>query len=185
MIREFFPWIGGAALVGCAVFFAEPWRLYLLLALMLFLPLWDRRWQPPSLLRKTSHRIARVGLALVIGALVLAEPQHWLTVAAALLVAALPEEWFFRAYFQTALTTRHNFPRLHANLITCLLFSLVHGLSRDWTTALLVFVPSFVYGYLYQRTRDLPLVVLAHALSNVVFALFLVAPLYTALGISL
>jgi len=33
--------------------------------------------------------------------------------------------------------------------------------------------PSLVYGWLYQRTRDLPLIVLLHALSNLVFVMFL------------
>lgn len=33
--------------------------------------------------------------------------------------------------------------------------------------------PSLVYGCLYQRTRDLPLLVLLHALSNLVFVMFL------------
>jgi len=33
--------------------------------------------------------------------------------------------------------------------------------------------PSLVYGWLYQRTRDLPLIVLLHTLSNLVFVMFL------------
>jgi len=43
----------------------------------------------------------------------------------------------------------------------------------DWTVAVLVFVPSLFYGWLYQRTRDLPLLVLVHALSNLTYTLFL------------
>lgn len=184
MIRILFLWIGGAALAGCAVFFGEPWLLYLLLGLMLFFPLLDRRWRPPALPHKIPQIIAWAGLALAIGALVLAQPQHLATAVSALLIAALPEEWFFRAYFMARLETQQRFNPVTANLTTSLLFSLVHGLSRDWMTALLVFVPSLFYGWLYQRTRDLPLVVLAHALSNLVFALFLAAPLRALLGMS-
>jgi membrane protease YdiL (CAAX protease family) len=33
--------------------------------------------------------------------------------------------------------------------------------------------PSLAYGWPYQRTRDLPLIVLLHALSNLVFVMFL------------
>ncbi len=43
----------------------------------------------------------------------------------------------------------------------------------DVRTALLVFLPSLFYGWLYQRTRDLPLLVLVHALSNLVYVMFL------------
>ena len=184
MTREFFPWIGGAALAGCAAFFSQPWQLYLLLALMLLFPLLDRHWPLPVIPRQSAHVTAWAGLALAFGTLVMAEPQYLATAAAALLIAALPEEWFFRAYFQTALETHRGFRGLSANLITSLLFSLIHGLSRDWTTALLVFLPSLFYGWLYQRTRDLPLVVLVHGLSNLVFALFLAAPMHTLLGAS-
>jgi membrane protease YdiL (CAAX protease family) len=92
-------------------------------------------------------------------------PAHALTT---LLLTALPEEWFFRGYFMGRIGTG-----LRANLIASTLFSLMHALTRDWMTALLVFVPSLFYGWLYQRNRDLPLLVLLHSLSNVVFALYL------------
>lgn len=173
VIWVWFPWIGGAGLAACAVFFAEPWRLYILLGLMLFFPLLDRRWRPPALPHKTSQIIAWAGLALTIGALVLAQPQHLATAVSALFIAALPEELFFRAYFMARLETQQRFNPVSANLTASLLFSLVHGLSRDWMTALLVFIPSLFYGWLYQRTRDLPLIVLLHALSNLVFVMFL------------
>jgi hypothetical protein len=62
---------------------------------------------------------------------------------------------------------------IRANAIASVLFSLMHGLTRGPMAAVLVFLPSLFYGWLYQRTRDLPLLVLAHALSNLVYALFL------------
>jgi membrane protease YdiL (CAAX protease family) len=180
-VTRVLPWIGGAALAGCAVFFAGPWQLYPLLAVMLFFPLLDRRWPLPAIPRHNTHVAAWAGLALITIALVLLYPQHLSTAAFALLIAALPEEWFFRAYFQSAVETHRDVTALRANLVTSVLFSLIHGLSRDWTTALLVFVPSLFYGWLYQRTRDLPLLVLVHGLSNLVFALFLGELIYKIL----
>ncbi len=85
-----------------------------------------------------------------------------------LVTAALPEEWFFRAYFMTRVGS--GFP---ANLIASVLFCILHGLARGWPIAALVFVPSLFYGWLYQRTRDVPLLVLVHALSNIVFMMFI------------
>ena len=184
MTRKLFPWIGGAALAGCAVFFAEPWRLYFLLTLMLFFPLLDRRWRLPAIPTTSHHILAWMLVGLFIMLLVVAHPASFDVAVSALVIAALPEEWFFRAYFMTQLDRRMRLRSVGPNLITSLVFSLVHGLSRDWMTALLVFAPSLSYGWLYQRTRDLPLVVLVHALSNLVFALFLVAPLRTVLGMS-
>jgi hypothetical protein len=86
---------------------------------------------------------------------------------ATLLAAAIPEEWFFRTYFMIRLGQGSR-----ANIITSLLFSLMHGLTRGWTAAALVFLPSLFYGWLYQRTRDLPLLVLVHTLSNLIYVLF-------------
>lgn len=112
----------------------------------------------------------------------LATPAAWTPhypelVLTGLLFTALPEEWFFRAYFMERMGTGWR-----ANLIASVLFSLTHGLTRDWTTALLVFLPSLFYGWLYQRTRDLPLLVLVHALSNIMFTLFLARYVAAFLG---
>lgn len=135
---------------------------------MLFLPLLDRGWKLPSLRSHRNNLIVVVGVAFVIGGLLAWQPSFWKYTATTLLLAALPEEWFFRAYFMTRLGTGWR-----ANLITALLFSVLHGLTRSWTTALLVLLPSLFYGWLYQRSRDLTLLVLVHALSNLFFVLFL------------
>jgi membrane protease YdiL (CAAX protease family) len=47
------------------------------------------------------------------------------------------------------------------------------GLTRGWMVGLAVLGPSLVYGWLHQRTSDLPLLVLLHALSNLVFVMLL------------
>ena len=138
---------------------------------MLFLPLVDRRWRPPIPPRDKRHTIIWGCLLLAIGGMLLWQPRHTAFALATLLLAALPEEWYFRAYFMTRLGTGWR-----ANLMASVLFCLLHGFTRDWTTALLVFVPSLFYGWLYQRTRDLPLLILIHGLSNLFFASYL-APL--------
>jgi membrane protease YdiL (CAAX protease family) len=64
-----------------------------------------------------------------------------------------------------------------ANLVTSLLFCGLHGLTRGGIVGLSVFVPSLFYGWLYQRTRNLPLLVFAHTISNLFFITFLTKPL--------
>jgi len=135
---------------------------------MLFLPLLDRAWQTPALPRSTSHYLAWAGLLVAITAVLNFDPSYSLFALSTFLNAALPEEWFFRAYFMS----RHG-KGFRANIVASTLFALIHGLTRGWATALLVFMPSLFYGWLYQRTRDLPLLILIHALSNLVFAMFL------------
>lgn len=135
---------------------------------MLFLPLFDHRWRVPELPRSRMHYLAWGGLLLA-GALLLAwRPMHAPFTLATLLTAALPEEWFFRAYFMTRIRQGWR-----ANLLTSVLFSLLHGLTQGWPAAVRVFLPSLFFGWLYQRTRDLPLLILVHALSNLVYVIFL------------
>ena len=193
-------WISGAVLAGGAVF-SYPGRDYVLVGLMLFLPLFDRGWKIPALSRSQHHHLIWAGLLISGIALLAWRPSEIPFALSTLLMAAIPEEWFFRAYFMTRLQTAclehvariersgtretitppgfHFIPSgLHAltlwfpNVAASLLFSLMHGLTRGWIAAGLVFVPSLFYGWLYQRTRDLPLLVLVHALSNLVFVIF-------------
>jgi len=135
---------------------------------MLFLPLLDRGWKIPTLPRSRIHYLAWAGLLLAGIALLAWRPSEIPFALTTLLMAAVPEEWFFRAYFMTRMGRG-----IRSNVISSVLFSLLHGLTRGWTAAVLVFLPSLFYGWLFQRTRDLPLLVLVHALSNIVYALFL------------
>ena len=144
---------------------------------MLFLPLFDRTWLVPRLPHTPFHYLAWGALLLLMAGLLAWKPSFAAFALAAILTSALPEEWYFRAFFMGRLGAGWR-----ANAMASLLFSLLHGLTRDWATALLVFVPSLFYGWLYQRSRDLPLLVLAHTMSNLVFVLFLVQPMTTWLG---
>jgi len=167
LIQRNLPWIGGAVLTGCAVF-SYPGRDLVLVGLMLFLPLFDRGWQIPSLSRSRPHHLIWAGLFATGIAILIWRPASTPFALSTLVTAALPEEWFFRAYFMARLG--HG---IRANLVASLLFSLVHGLTRGWITAGLVIAPSLLYGWLYQRTRDFPMLTLLHALSNLVYAVFL------------
>jgi membrane protease YdiL (CAAX protease family) len=171
LIARHLQWISGGVLIGAAAL-SFPGREYLIVGLLLFLPLADRHWPLPVLPRTTRHYLSWAGLLLAMTALLAWQPSYFGYAATTLMFAAFPEEWFFRGYFMQRLGNG-----LRANLITSCLFALLHGLSRDWITGLLVFAPSLFYGWLYQRTRDLPLLILVHALSNLVFALFLAQPL--------
>lgn len=161
------PWISGAALAGGAVF-SYPGRDYILIGLMLFLPLLDRHWSPPSLSRAGINYFFWASLLTVTALLLAWQPHQAHFALGTLLLAAVPEEWFFRAYFMIRMG--RGWP---ANLATSLLFSLLHGLVHGWMAALQVFIPSLFYGWLYQRTKDLPLLILVHALSNLVFVMFI------------
>lgn len=204
------PFLNGVALAGSAVF-SYPGRDYVLVGLMLFLPLLDRGWRVPALPRSRSHHLTWAGLLLAGIVLLAWRPSEIPFAVTTLLMAAIPEEWFFRAYFMARLqtdcveqvtrmersitrgtTSTPGFhfipPGLHRlvlwfpNVAASLLFSLLHSLTRDWTTALLVFIPSLFYGWLYQRTRDLPVLVLVHALSNLVFVMFFARPIADFMG---
>jgi len=134
----------------------------------------DRLWAPPALL--VSHKKNKaVWLALTASAalLLLWQPQQLSYALATLLFAALPEEWFFRAYFMIRLRQNLGSNMLAANLVTSLVFSLLHGLTQSWTQAVLVFLPSLAFGWFYQRSRDIVLVILTHGLSNLLYASYL------------
>jgi membrane protease YdiL (CAAX protease family) len=166
LIKRYFPWLSSGVLAGAAAF-SHPGRAYLLTALLLFLPLADRSWQLPGIPRAVSNYISWTALVLAISVLLVWKSAYTAFAVNTLLFSALPEEWFFRAYFMDRIGKGWR-----ANLVASLLFSFLHVLTRGWA-GLLVLGPSLFYGWLYQRTRDLPLLVLVHALSNVVFVMFL------------
>ena len=84
------------------------------------------------------------------------------------LVAALPEEWFFRAYLQKCLGNN-----VAAVLLVSLMFSLMHFITHSFASAWLVFIPSVFFGWVYKQTSNLVLVVMLHALSNLVYYIYL------------
>ena len=186
MRSRIFPWIGGAGLAACAAALGASANqdivnslVYVLIGTMLFYPLLDRQWRPPGLPKQIQNGAAWGVLILTAAALFAWKPIYLGPGLSTLFTAALPEEWFFRAYFMTSLGSG-----LPANLVASILFSVLHGLTKGWVMAVQVFVPSLFYGWIYQRTRDLPLLVLTHALSNIVFMMFIANFLTKWFGIS-
>ncbi len=168
MFNKLYLYSGAALLMGGAVF-SWPGRGSLLIGLMLFLPFLDRKWKIPSLPQKRGHYFAWVVLAGIVVVLLLIRPDKAGFFFATLTLAALPEEWFFRAWFMTRLGTGWQ-----ANIMASMFFSLIHLPIQGPTRAMLVFFPSLIFGWLYQRNRDLVMVVLVHALSNLGYVIYLV-----------
>lgn len=135
---------------------------------MLFWPLIDRQWNMPAVIRDRRNVLTWAFLTVTTGGLLVWQPQHLNFVFSTLLLAALPEEWFFRAYFMTRLGVGWR-----TNLTTSLLFALLHGLTWGPTTGILVIGPSLFFGWLYQRTRDIMLLAAVHTFSNLIFILFI------------
>jgi len=106
--------------------------------------------------------------------------------AVQILLVALPEEFFFRGYFQSRMghlpfLAKH---KLHLwgavieggwgnLLITNLYFATVHLINTPNPFRLLTFFPGLMFSFLWARTRNLAVPIVYHALSNVLlFALF-------------
>lgn len=172
---------------------------------MLFLPLLDKSWALPALSINKPKLISWGVLTLSGLALITLYPDKAIAAVSTLVFAAVPEEWFFRAYFlhqlqntpskllgfvphpnrqdyvgwgeqsdaQQIIKERFTFfsSNLFANILTSGLFALLHTPTQGWF-GLLVFFPSLIYGWFYQRTKDLVLVILLHALSNIAFFIF-------------
>lgn len=156
-----------AAIAFVAMFFLES-RDWLLPILFLLLPFVDSQWSMPRMHLGKQSLISWIILSVSITILLL-QNTHLLDVFTVMvLVAALPEEWFFRAYLQKRMGNG-----VAAVSIVSLMFSLMHFITRSSVDACLVFIPSLFYGYVYKKTSDLVLVVLLHALSNLVYYIYL------------
>jgi len=164
---------GAALLLGGAVF-SWSGRGSLLIGLMLFIPFLDRQWKLPTLVLVKRQYVIWAGLLAVAGMLLFVRPDKASFFLSSLALAALPEEWFFRAWFMTRLGSIWRSAWL-ANVFTSILFSLVHLPLHGPSRAFLVFFPSLFFGWLFQRYRDLALVILLHGLSNLLYVIYLVS----------
>lgn len=166
---------GACLLVAVTSLEAGP---FLPLAVMLFYPFLQRGWQMPRLWPGLTHTWPWLVLISLFFLLVFQEPGQARFAVASLAVVAIPEEWFFRAYMLRALGNG-----LPANVVTSLFFSAGHVAGFGWEVGLLVFPASLVFGWLYQRTGDWPLVVLLHAVSNLFYVIYLADSLRAALSL--
>lgn len=85
-----------------------------------------------------------------------------------LLTAAVPEEWFFRVYFQTRLGNTYR-----AIFLSSVVFSMAHAISISIVHGLLVFIPSLIFGYVFKVTNNFILVVLLHLASNLIYLYYI------------
>ncbi|MCW9014351.1 MAG: CPBP family glutamic-type intramembrane protease [Gammaproteobacteria bacterium] len=162
--------INGAALTGCAVF-DYAWRTTLVTSLMLLLPFIDRTWSLPEF-HINKIKLIFWSISIVSGILLVTfKPDYATAALATLVLTALPEEWFFRSYFMMRIE-RAGLQPYQANIITSLFFALLHLPAQGWF-GLSVFIPSLIYGWIFQRTKDIVLVILLHALSNIVFFIYI------------
>lgn len=135
---------------------------------MLFGPATDSAWSLPRLAHRRRALHWTLALAVAMVALVAVRPAAARFALGSVFLVGLPEEWFFRAYFMERIGKGWG-----ANLVASGVFALLHTITRGPVVGLKVFAPSLLFGWLYQRTRYLPLVVVAHGASNVIYHLYL------------
>jgi membrane protease YdiL (CAAX protease family) len=174
--------IGGALLLGGAVFHF-PFQNVAMVLVMLFYPYSDKNWNYPPIKPQSRNYIWYFFLLLMLGSLLLSDALTARYVSGTLLLAAIPEEWFFRVYFQM---------RLHAYLkqkqkvygmyavplsivISSLVFAAIHAIMQNNLALLpLIFIPSVALGYIYYLTLDFIIVVLTHAVFNMIYLVIMV-----------
>jgi len=178
--------ISGALLLGCAVFnFA--YQEILLVLIILFYPYVDKSWHFVRKNIKPQRTTLYFLLLLPVGILMFNQAVSTKVVVLNLFLAAIPEEWFFRAYFQTRLQyffeNKYNYnTTLNGALsitISSLLFASLHSIMQANALLLpLIFIPSIVFGFIYYKTQDLTLVILSHLLSNIILVTVIDKNLY-------
>lgn len=162
-------------LSAAVVLMVFSWDMRLLLLLLLFLPLLDKKWLNQLSQNKNFFKQKKLNtytltslVFLFVTAIVSITTNHFELFFRSLLFAAIPEEWYFRAYLMTKLGKG-----FRSNVMTSFVFSLLHGITRGWLVGLWVFVPSLIYGWFYQRTNNILLVITMHAISNMVYLVWL------------
>ena len=171
--------LNGAILSVCAVF-VDTERKLLLTSLLLILPLLDKHYRQVELTLNKTNLYQWLITGCFIALLLLTNPEQLNSIAILVFFVALPEEWFFRRYFQQNLyeyfkrnkLSDYSVPRNLAIFSTSLFFALMH-LPTQGYIGLTVFLPSLVLGYVYQMKQDLIFVILLHSLFNLFFIAYL------------
>ena len=163
-------YINSIALAGYAIFLSPIFEKQYLSLLLLLLPLLDRGWKLPiSNIYRNNIKLLLPCFLLVLALMVDEDKQPDLLLITILLVA-LPEEWFFRAYYYDKLTVFFK-SNLLANILTSAFFALLH-MPVQGMQGLLVFIPSLIFGWVYQKYKNLSLVIIIHALCNYIYLRF-------------
>lgn len=142
-------------------------RDWLLPVLLLLLPFADNLWRLPHIIFGKRLLISWTVLVTVTSILLFYHSEVLYLFTVMVFIAALPEEWFFRAYLQSRLGNS-----VAAVVIVSMMFSLMHFIAHNNALAWLVFIPSLIFGWVYKKTGDLVLVVMLHALSNLMYYVY-------------
>jgi len=139
-----------------------------LAALMLLLPMFDGSWKTPAAGINKKHIFLWSVLIFIAAVVISLKPELLTFFFSTLILAAIPEEWFFRAYLMERVGKG-----IKANIIASVCFAALHAITLSWVTSLLVFVPSLLFGWIYQKQGNIVLLALIHAVSNLVYAAYL------------
>ena len=98
------------------------------------------------------------------------------TLIFAALIYPILEELVFRGCIQSymlSFTSEKVFMELSlANFFTSLLFSAVHFMYIGWETAIMVFLPSLIFGYFRESKNNLKVPIGLHCFYNLNFIIF-------------
>jgi membrane protease YdiL (CAAX protease family) len=169
--------------------FAQQWRVviaYLLLAASVYvtkgyvyqplllagamftLPLCDSKWQlPATKINGKQIFIWMMGASASL-AIIITEPKLLGFFFLMLFFVALPEEWFFRSYLMVRIGNG-----IAANIVASICFTVVHAIGNGLVPSILIFFPSLVLGWIYQRQRNVITVAMLHALMNLIYMAYL------------
>jgi len=103
----------------------------------------------------------------------LSDPFIMVFASIVLFYVGLIEELIFRSLIQTRLEGM--FGMTPGLLAASLLFGVMHSVYGEITEIIYIFAVGIVLGYMFQRTRSLPLVATAHGIANIM--LFVLLPL--------
>lgn len=106
-------------------------------------------------------------------------PNIWNAIAFQLCLVALPEEFYFRGYFQSAMNRlmRKKWRILGADLgygwiVTAAVFAVAHSIVVYKWWHFSIFFPALLFGYLRERTGSITAPILFHATSNLMMDWF-------------
>ena len=169
--KRYLPYIIYLLLAASVFITNDSDQQYLMLAVfMLILPTLDSEWQAPTPTSGFSKKYILLWGAMILFAMVIIilKPALLLFFFTTLIFVALPEEWFFRAYLMGRIGNG-----LKANLIASICFAALHAITLNWISSILVFVPSLLFGWIYQKQRNIITLTLIHSISNLVYTAYL------------
>lgn len=143
-------------------------QYFVLAIVMLLLPMLDNEWKTPTVAfdkKYVSLWILMIFIAMAVTGL---KSDLILFFFSTLLFVGFPEEWFFRAYLMERIGNG-----MKANVIASICFSALHAITLNWVSSLLVFIPSLLFGWIYQKQRNIVTVVLIHSVSNLIYTAYL------------